>query len=660
MSIINDDSSINENILQLYKIKNDKKAKYSKKLVIFVSLISFFIIFIITFLVLYFIFGCFQYKQDNITKNLYQPNQIMLLSEEKNVTTTIVSKNETETNIQKLFNHFLVSIESKTRLNYLGVIDYLYNASIIILQSKIDDIIVIGHNYTDINNEFNSDYLLNPQDAIISTFSFYENGTLGEIYLSKNTTDYFGSLIIDLIEQLIPRISSNLYKNKNEKIEFTYDIDNKDENDSIINITENHFEKAFKDKYSNISFNESKTTKIIKRRISNDTIEEVICDSTLNLISGNKANKNKENKLDFGLKSYNVRIISYLNLISKIKDEKLNDIIKLIIKKFNFIESHNYFKNLRNKNGSYNKEEENRKENMHSNLTNGKSSMSNSKNKALRNLDFFETKSKDFGQREFIFNFPDFDILNKHFEPKLVIYFSPLDQKIGFSINIFIDKEEKTLVSKEVYNLAYSYDKNYFERSLIEIPFEFIIPLKISIKYGVNYGINFLLDLKYKDIDTFFSALIQPNIHEWISGELSTNFPVINLGVRAKGDVVGARGDILIFAATYEKSYIEGNLTLFSGPTELNAFVEFKYLPEINFLFIHIKAKKVEKEITLFRITNGIERIEKTKHIFGNPKPRPKPEPIPETIPEPEKENKTFSHAFYLHNILIIFLFLIF
>lgn len=180
MSIINDDSSINENILQLYKIKNDKKAKYSKKLVIFVSLISFFIIFIITFLVLYFIFGCFQYKQDNITKNLYQPNQIMLLSEEKNVTTTIVSKNETETNIQKLFNHFLVSIESKTRLNYLGVIDYLYNASIIILQSKIDDIIVIGHNYTDINNEFNSDYLLNSQDAIISTFSFYENGTLGK------------------------------------------------------------------------------------------------------------------------------------------------------------------------------------------------------------------------------------------------------------------------------------------------------------------------------------------------------------------------------------------------------------------------------------------------------------------------------------------------
>lgn len=262
-----------------------------------------------------------------------------MFNEEKYVYTTITSKKQTETNNQILFNHFLVSINSKTRLNYFGTIDYLYNATIIILQSKIDGIIVIGYNYSNINNEFSSDYLLNPYNAIISSFSFYENGTLREIYLSENTTEYFGSIIIDLIEQLIPRISKFLYENKNEKIEFIYDINNKDENDTIINVTENHFEKTFKDKYSNISFKESKATKIITRKICNDTIEEVICDSNLQLASGNKTNIKKENTLDFGLESYNVRIISYLNLTSKIEDEKLNDIIKLIIKKLNFIES---------------------------------------------------------------------------------------------------------------------------------------------------------------------------------------------------------------------------------------------------------------------------------------------------------------------------------
>ena len=136
MSFLNEDSSINESIIQLNRIKKDKKFIHSKKFVIFFSLISFFIIFITIFFVLYFKFGWFQYKQDNITENFYQPNQIMLFNEEKNVNTTIVSKNETEINYRKLFNHFLVSINSKTRLNYFGVIDYLYNATIIILQSQ--------------------------------------------------------------------------------------------------------------------------------------------------------------------------------------------------------------------------------------------------------------------------------------------------------------------------------------------------------------------------------------------------------------------------------------------------------------------------------------------------------------------------------------------
>ena len=78
MSSINDESSINENILQKYKIYNNKKNKYSKKFIFFFILISFFIILITLFLVLYFKFGLSQYKQDNIIENFYQPNQIRL------------------------------------------------------------------------------------------------------------------------------------------------------------------------------------------------------------------------------------------------------------------------------------------------------------------------------------------------------------------------------------------------------------------------------------------------------------------------------------------------------------------------------------------------------------------------------------------------------
>lgn len=303
---------------------------------------------------------------------------------------------------------------------------------------------------------------------------------------------------------------------------------------------------------------------------------------------------------------------------------------------------------MRKKNDSNYKEEEKRKENMYNNLTNGTSSMSNSKNKELRKLDFFEIDNKDFGQRKFCFNFHDFEILNKHFEPKLIIYFSPMDQKIGFSFNINFDNEEIILYSNQIYNKDIPYDKNWFERDLFEIPFQFIIPLKLKLKYGVNYGFNFVLDLKYKDIDTIFTALIKPNIRQWISGELSTNFPVVNLGVRAIGDAVRARGDIFIYSAIYEQSYINGSLIFFFGPFELKAFVVFKYMPKIDFLFIHTKEKKMEKETILFTLYEGREKRLPIFQYFGNPKPKP------------EKSYQTVSHSFYLNNILIIFLFLIF
>jgi hypothetical protein len=329
--------------------------------------------------------------------------------------------------------------------------------------------------------------------------------------------------------------------------------------------------------------------------------------------------------LDFGLESYNVRIISYLNLTSKIEDKKLNDIIKLIIKKLNFIESHNYFDYLINKNDSNKKGDANRKEDINNTFTNETSSMNDSRNLALRNLDFFEKKTQDFGQMEFYFNFIDFDILDNHFALKLVIYFSPLDRKISLSINVYIEETKKTIFSKGLYLNSYSYNKN-LEKDLIELPFFiFIVPLKINLKLDVNIGLKSFIDFKHKDIDTFFSALIQPYIQAKLTGTLSTNFPVLNLGVKAKGDLIGTSGNIYILSAKHDYSYIQSNLTIYSGPTKLIAFVELDYLPRIDIFFIHIKRKTLEKEIELFTLNGGNERKEKTYHIFGNPKPKPEP-----------------------------------
>ena len=140
----------------------------------------------------------------------------------------------------------------------------------------MDDLDIIGLNYSNNYNELTEEYLLNPNNSIIGKFSFYENGTLGEISFKENTTDFYGSLIIDLIEQIIPRISKLYYNNntQNANIEFKYEEDNKN-GTSEKKLTENHLERMFYDKYSNISFKSSKTSKIIKRTIYNETIEKV-------------------------------------------------------------------------------------------------------------------------------------------------------------------------------------------------------------------------------------------------------------------------------------------------------------------------------------------------------------------------------------------------
>ena len=112
-------------------------------------------------------------------------------------------------------------------------------------------------------------------------------------------------------------------------------------------------------------------------------------------------------------------------------------------------------------------------------------------------------KSKDFEQKEFDFTLSDFSILNKNFGLKLVLYLSPIDIKLDYSINIFFDETEKIIYSNKENLINKSYDADDFEKDLFTIPFNlpiliFIIPLKINLKFGINAGIGFLMDFKLK------------------------------------------------------------------------------------------------------------------------------------------------------------------
>ena len=446
----NDTFIENEDSSQLYKDIdiNPEKQIYAKSFQLFIILIIFLIISIL--LIGYLKFHWFQYMQDNIIQIMHCTNQILYYKEKKIVNIEIETENSTDKEKKLLSHEFLLVVNSKKKLNYIGEIDYLYNATIIIYRSQMDDIDVFGSNLT--IDELTEEDLLNPQKVIISKFSFYENGTLGKIYLTKNITEFYGALIIDLIEQIIPRISKKLYKSKMNNIEFLYETENNKTENNIKYLTENHLEKIFYDKYSNITFKGSKASKKIIRAIYNDTIEAIECKSKLQFISENKTNEKKVRYIDLGFKSYSISINSNLNLLNKEINKELNEKISKITKNMNFIESNNIFSISKNKKDP-NKESEDSY-----NYFRNESITNNSKNLSLRNLDFYEFNEKEYHQKELIFNIIDFEILSRKFSLKYIIYISPLDLKLGNKAIIFIDEKDFQIFEIEIHKLKLKYN----------------------------------------------------------------------------------------------------------------------------------------------------------------------------------------------------------
>ena len=95
------------------------------------------------------------------------------------------------------------------------------------MKTKANDKVVGGLDLTE--QEESEIYFNNPEKQIehpLAKFLFYENGTLANIYLVKDNKEFYATHLVDLIEQIIPRISKKIYNKKNKKVEFTYDEDN--------------------------------------------------------------------------------------------------------------------------------------------------------------------------------------------------------------------------------------------------------------------------------------------------------------------------------------------------------------------------------------------------------------------------------------------------
>ena len=292
----------------------------------------------------------------------------------------------------------------------------------------------------------------------IAKFAFYENGTLVDIYIAKDTNRFYASSMIDLIEEIIPRISKKLYNKEQNGVEFSF-------NEESNELVEDHKDKEFTDKYSKIGFKGSKINKKITRKVSKDAINQVTIETELNLNSDKP--ENDENFYDIGLNGYTFKINSDLNMVENKDDRELIDKIQLIIEKLDYEESQQLLERFAEKEMEELKnlveEAENSKEN------------DETDNKQLRNL--FEKP----------FTLTTIDVLGKKVTFSIVTSFQ--SGSASFSLQAKCDGSTFKLSSQGFTGTYTKKDKASF--TLITVPFSVgPVPLKFTLKAITGYEVK--------------------------------------------------------------------------------------------------------------------------------------------------------------------------
>ena len=484
------------------------------------------------FLVGYFQFGWFQKAQDNIIANTYHPNQVLLFNEYKTISTEISTPSGKEVVDQDIMTDFLVIINSKTKLNYFGEIDNLYNGTLVILKTRSNGQIVGGLNLTE--DEKNEKFINNPGNDghPIAKFAFYENGTLVDIYLSKDTNQFYSLSMVDLIELIIPKISKKIFNQTNKDVEYKFS-----EEDNTLH--EKHHGKEFVDKYSKISFKGSKINKKISRLINNNTINQITSKSELNLVSN--IDKEKENFINIGLDGYSIKINSDLSIVENKDDKDLIKKFEKISKEFDFEESQkmlegfakNEMRDLLNLINEDEKKQDNEKEN------------------ELRNLGNSVDQTYD------IINI---EVLGKRVYFKYVISYE--NNKAQHNLEATVDGFTIRLSTSA---LTFSGNvRGSISAPICTIPFTLGIPLVFKLIAKGDYDNNFVFKSNYKKTGNIIT--VSGTANTYLDGSLSSSAKFISLNVGVEGRVINLTGSKTVDVASRALS---GTLTANTGPVKL-------------------------------------------------------------------------------------------
>ena len=336
-------------------VANGRSNCNKKKKIIYIIAISLtaLLIIAIIFLIGHLKFNWFKKVDDEDDNDIYNlnvkikssANQVDYFSEEKKIKSKVVyTSGKSDEQEQIVDTNFAVFIVDKTEdvNNENKRTIYMNNAILVILDSKVKyREKEIKLNSFDIFDEKQiKEFESNPNGTIypMAKFSYFENGTIIDINLPENMDQYNAQSMIELINNVVPKLSRNKKADKKKGLTVT---EKKTENGDIL--TEIQAPKEYKDKFTNEEYKGSIFEKKTEVDVENEKIKKVLTNSNLIL----ETQKENEDTLDFGLQNFTYDIASDIKS-TKNEENKLENVqlVKKLAEKLKFIKSDDLIKSL--------------------------------------------------------------------------------------------------------------------------------------------------------------------------------------------------------------------------------------------------------------------------------------------------------------------------
>ncbi len=282
-------------------------------------------------LVGHFKFNWFKSETYKINANISRANfQANYFSEKKDINVKVSFSNGEIADKKALIStNFVVILTSREKLDK-G--DYLNTASLVILDSNIktEDVESELIKFKIFDEDTIKEIETNPNGSKypMSIFTFHEDGKLEDIKLPDNMDKYNADSIVELIKNVIPKLT----RNRAEDISNGLEIKEK-KNNQVKTIIEIQAPRTYE------TFKGSKYSKTIERDIEEDQITNI-------RVNSNAYFKTEEEENDLGLRDFFYDTHSeIISMVTK-EEKETAELIQKIAGKFNFIPSEKLIENI--------------------------------------------------------------------------------------------------------------------------------------------------------------------------------------------------------------------------------------------------------------------------------------------------------------------------